>query len=148
MFKRILLPLDGSKFSETAFETGVNLAKQLGASIIITHIVDQTMFENILAPVPGGPVEMAKPIYEDIQAKSEVFLKQKLELCRERGVEGQSILKMGHPVNTIIDLANEMKVDLIVIGSHGRARLGALTLGSVAYGVIHKSQDIAVLVVR
>ena len=148
MFKKILLPLDGSEFSERAFETGMELAQQLGIPIVLTHIIDQTMFENILAPVSGGPVEMAKPVYDDIQEKAEDFLRQKEGVCKENGIKCETILKMGHPANTVLALAKEMGTDLVVVGSHGRGRIAGLALGSISYGIIHKAEGLSVLVVR
>jgi len=148
MFKSILLALDGSEASEKAFETGVKLAESLGIPIVIIHIIDQSMFESMLTPVSGAPLQMAKPIYDDIKENVENFLKKKEELCRQRGVKCEAILRMGHPVNTILELVEEKAVDLIVLGSHGEGRLAGAVLGSVAYGVIHKAQNISVLVVR
>ena len=148
MFKKILLPLDGSEASEKAFETGMKLAKDLGASAIITHVIDQSMFENILTPIPGGPMEMAKPIYDDMKENAEDFLKKKAELCKQMDVKCESIIKMGHTVNSILDLAKETSADIIILGSRGRGRLAGATLGSVSYGVVHKAQNISVLVVR
>jgi len=116
--------------------------------VIITHIIDQGMFESMLTPVPGGPYEMAKPIYDEIKGNMEDFLKKKEELCGQRGVKCEAIVRMGHPVNTILELVKEKAVDLIVLGSHGRGRLVGTVLGSVSYGVVHKAQNISVLVVR
>jgi universal stress protein A len=47
-----------------------------------------------------------------------------------------------------VDLAKQSKVNLIVMGSHGRSALAAVVLGSVTYGVIHKDTKIPILVVR
>ena len=91
---------------------------------------------------------MAKPIYDEIKGNMEDFLKKKEELCGQRGVKCEAIVRMGHPVNTILELVKEKAVDLIVLGSHGRGRLVGTVLGSVSYGVVHKAQNISVLVVR
>lgn len=148
MFKKMLLPIDGSEFSERAFEVGVELANKLGIPVIITHIIDQSMFESMLTPVPGGPYEMAKPVYDDMQEEAEAFLKGKEELCRQKGVKCDAIVRMGHPVNTILDLVKEMEIGLVVLGSHGRGLVTGIALGSVSYGVVHKAHNISVLVVR
>jgi nucleotide-binding universal stress UspA family protein len=55
---------------------------------------------------------------------------------------------MGHPVDEIIKEAKKSKVDLIVMGSHGRSAFSATVLGSVSYGVIHNDKSIHILIVR
>jgi nucleotide-binding universal stress UspA family protein len=55
---------------------------------------------------------------------------------------------LGHPVEEIIKEAEKSKMDLIVIGSHGKSAIKAAVLGSVTFGVIHKETKIPVLVVR
>lgn len=148
MFSKILLPLDGSEVSEKAFEIGITLGEKLGIPVILTHIIDQSMFEYMLTPVPGAPSEMAPPIYNDAKENAEAVLKKKEESCRQRGLMCEVIVRIGQPADTILELAKEMAADLIVMGSHGRGHITGLFLGSVSYGVVQKAQNISVLVVR
>ncbi len=56
--------------------------------------------------------------------------------------------RTGRPAEEIVKEARKRKADLIVLGSQGRSAVKAAVLGSVAYGVIHKSSNIPVLVIR
>jgi nucleotide-binding universal stress UspA family protein len=70
------------------------------------------------------------------------------KLCDESGVRSETIITTGHPVENIVKEAKKSKVDLIVMGSHGRSAFAASVLGSVAYGVIHSETKVPVLIVR
>ena len=69
-------------------------------------------------------------------------------LCEKANIESKTVITSGHSVEAIVKEAEKVKVDLIVMGSHGRSALGAAVLGSIAYGVIHKDTKIPALVVR
>jgi nucleotide-binding universal stress UspA family protein len=148
MYKKILLPIDGSEASDKAFEKGMKLAKSLGIPVVITNIVDQSFIEAIVSPVPGSPMEKAPAILESLKESSADLLSKKNSECKERGVPCEVIVKVGHPVHSILELVEETGADLIVMGSHGRGRITSVALGSVSYGVVHKAKDISVLVVR
>jgi nucleotide-binding universal stress UspA family protein len=58
------------------------------------------------------------------------------------------VIRKGHPVEEIVNEATKSKVDLIVMGSHGKSALRAAILGSVTYGVLHEETKIPILIVR
>jgi nucleotide-binding universal stress UspA family protein len=71
-----------------------------------------------------------------------------VELCGKEGVVPGKVIREGHPVEEILKGAEELKADLIVMGSHGRSAMGAAFLGSVAIGVLHSDSGFPVLIVR
>jgi nucleotide-binding universal stress UspA family protein len=78
----------------------------------------------------------------------EACLQEAESFCKKHGISTQNVIRSGHPVEEITGEAEESKVDLIVLGSHGKSALKAAFIGSVAFGVIHKDTGIPVLIVR
>jgi nucleotide-binding universal stress UspA family protein len=70
------------------------------------------------------------------------------KLCAKNGVRSKTVITAGHPVEGIVKEAARAKVNLIIMGSHGKSALAAAVLGGIAYGVIHKETKIPVLIVR
>jgi nucleotide-binding universal stress UspA family protein len=96
MYKKILLPMDGSKTSDKAFEKGMGLAKSLSIPVVITNIIDQSFFETMLTPVPGSPMQKAPAILESMKNSAERFLEEKYSQCVERGVQCETVIKVGY----------------------------------------------------
>ncbi|MCE2506132.1 MAG: universal stress protein [Nitrosopumilaceae archaeon] len=132
LYKKILVPLDGSKYSERAFAEAVTLAKQCDAKIVGLSIV------------PFSPLS-----YREIRiAKETMFIESKKNLAKakknaeKKGVTLQEKILEGNPGELISNFANQSrnKVDLIVMGSRGRGGLKEVFLGSVSNHVMHKSK--------
>lgn len=122
MYTHILLPTDGSERSSRAIEAGVRLAKALNARVTGLFIIEPTYIHEV--------DKVQDPRAE--QALSEV-LKQ-AESC---GVACETVSLMADtPENGIIRFASDNACDLIVMGTHGRSRVGKLLLGSAAATVL------------
>jgi nucleotide-binding universal stress UspA family protein len=142
MYRRILIPTDGSEPSEKALRQGCQLAKRLGASVSVLY-VDEPI---ALTPLVGS---QSIPHYEqwvrEARAAGEKALERAAQIAREEGLEAQTQLAEGRAVQQILEAAKDH--DLIVMGSHGRGGLDRLLLGSVTSGVVRRS-PVPVLVVR
>jgi nucleotide-binding universal stress UspA family protein len=132
--KTILVPVDFSDTSERALDYAVDLAKQLGAKVVVMHAYE--------LPVYGFPdgafvatVEMATRIMNGAQAG----LQAEVDKRKSSGVEIKTVLRQGIPVDEVHSVADEVKADLIVVGTHGRRGLARALLGSVAENVIRTS---------
>ena len=149
MIKKILVSIDGSKTAQKALEYTVDLAKQTGSSIILLSVIDKSLFygEPII-PSKSTPTHLLENVEDYLKQTAEAYLTKAEELCAAKRVESLKIIKAGHPVEEIIKTAKASKVDLIVLGSHGKSALGAVLLGSVTIGVMHMEKKIPVLVVR
>ena len=79
---------------------------------------------------------------------AEAYLEEAERLCGKNGVQSKRVIRSGHPVEEIIKEAEKSKIDLIVIGSHGKSAIKAAVLGSVTFGVIHMDAKTPVLVVK
>lgn len=147
MFKRILIPTDGSPASSKAIKAGVALAKALGASVTGYHGI---------VPVPYG--YYGEPLYLDprlaakaeraILAEGALHVAQIEKTARAAGVPFRSAV--ARPTTTyegILGTAKKHKCDLIVMASHGRRGIKGVLLGSVTNQVLTHSR-IPVLVYR
>ena len=148
MISKILVPTDGSKTAQKAARYAVDLAKQLKASIIILSVFDWSSFMSRASSdafvTPRELESMESSLKEAAMKHGEAVKKR----CDKHGIQSKTILTTGHPVEDIVKEAKKSKVDLIVMGSHGRSALVAAVLGSVAYGVIHNETKVPVLIVR
>lgn len=152
---RIMLTLDGSDLSEIALPYAEDLARALGAELVLLRVTDAEE-DLIAASMPVGAPPAASLSVEDAQAiarEQQAVALDELEAVaaslRERGVERVTVeVTAGSPAETIIGVADSLGVDVIAMASHGRGGLGRLVLGSVADSVTRNSERAAVLLVR
>ena len=144
MFKRILVPTDGSDITQKAVDAAVALAKSVSAQLYTISVKEPFPYSAISEMQPTPPQEFFDA-QERIAAKrvaAVVASAQAMGLeCRAHTVEAL------HPWEAIIDHAKQQECDLIVMASHGRRGVSALLLGSETQKVLTHS-TIPVLVVR
>jgi nucleotide-binding universal stress UspA family protein len=148
MISKILVATDGSEVATKSIQYAVDLAKQTGATLILLSVVDRGFIIAQSIPDMATPTHFIEPIEDYLRQAAEAYLENAEKLCREKRVESEKVIRSGHPVEEIVEEAEKLKVDLIVMGSHGKSALKAALLGSVTFGVIHKDTKIPVLVVR
>ena len=144
MFKRILVPTDGSDITQKAVETSIQLAGSLGAEIHTICVKEPFPYGAISEMQPTPPQEFFDA-QERIAARHVAAV---IEACAAAGVQCHGVSVEGlHPWEAIIDHAKRMDCDLLVMASHGRRGVSALLLGSETQKVLTHSK-IPVLVVR
>lgn len=148
MITKILVATDGSETSQKSVKYAAELAKQTGATITLLSVTDKSLFIPQSIPPVATPTNLVEPVEDYLKQAAEAHLEVAEELCKKSGIQSKKVIRSGHPVEEIIKEAEKSKVDLIVMGSHGRSALKAALLGSVTFGVIHKDTKIPVLVVR
>jgi nucleotide-binding universal stress UspA family protein len=148
MISKILVPSDGSKTAQRAAAYAIDLAKQLGASIVALSVIDKRSFTAQTVPASETQRHTIEPVEDYLREAAEAYAGEIKKLCDQSGVESIISIKMGHPVEEIVKEAKKSKADLVVMGSQGRSALSATVLGSVSYGVIHNNTRIPVLIVR
>ena len=133
MFKRILVPTDGSDITVNAVNTAIQLAKVHGAQLLTLSVME---------PFPYSAVSEIQPVppQEFIDAQQRVATQRVEAVCASAAAQGLSC--RGHTVEAlhaweaIIDHAKNEAVDLIVMASHGRRGVAALLLGSETQKVL------------
>jgi nucleotide-binding universal stress UspA family protein len=149
LYKRILLPTDGSPLSSAAVHAGFEFARELGAELIGVYVADEYSF---LIYGEGGMVPanfMSEEDYRDkARAAAENYFKEVRDAATLAGVKFTSHTMFSvAPAASIVEAAEKNDCDLIFMGSHGRGALGQLLLGSVTAKVLSSCQ-IPVLVYR
>ncbi len=148
MISKILVPTDGSETAKKAIEYAVNISKQTGAAITFLNVIDKSFLVSQSMSAEATPTHVLESIEDYLQQAAETYLEEIKGLCEKNNVKSNTIIRSGHPVDKIVKEAEESKVDLIIMGSHGKRTIKAAILGSVSYGVIHKDTKIPVLIVK
>lgn len=144
MFKRILVPTDGSDITGKAVDTAIALAKSVGAQLYAISVKEPFPYSAISEMQPTPPQEFFDA-QERIAAKRLALVS---EAAKTAGVSCQAhSVEALHPWEAIIDHAKRMECDLVVMASHGRRGVTALLLGSETQKVLTHS-TVPVLVVR
>jgi len=144
--RRILCPLDFSRFSRHALEQAVSLAREFGAEISALHVVAAA---PVLEVMPGrargsGAVRLSAASRATLTAELREFTYE----VEAGGVVVHVAVDDGDPVDTIVREADAWPADLIVMGTHGRTGVGRLLLGSVAERVLRRAPCPVVTVPR
>ena len=149
MYKKVLVPLDGSPLAECTLSHVKNLFK--GGSV-----GEVTLLNVVKVDLPWAVMSSDQyPKGIDINAIREPLLiasrKYLTDIESRLGSEGIKVktesLEGNRPADKITEYAQEKGMDLIIIGTHGYTGLKKLMLGSVAFGVLHQSH-IPVLLIR
>jgi nucleotide-binding universal stress UspA family protein len=132
LFEKILVPLDGSEHSIKALEKAVQIAKKFDGKITIfhaytTHLVSLPKEYAVPESTPRM-IEISGEVGANILADAKTR-------AETEGVQVETLLTMGHPVETILEASKNGKFDLIVIGARGLSPMKEMLLGSVSHGV-------------
>lgn len=136
MYKRILVPTDGSERSVKAVEGAARFAKPLGATLVIMTVVEPYSYTNLAEYRP----ESIEQYDERVTAEAEERLAAAKEIADEIGVENRVVMtKSFSPAEAIVEQAEKNGCDLIVMASHGRKGIAAVLLGSETQKVLTHS---------
>ena len=141
---KILIALDYDPVAERIAEKGYELGKAMNAEIILLHVVSEAFYytSQNYSPIMGyegfNNLNVLPAI--DVEALRKAALDFLNSSKRHLGDENiQTIIKDGDFADSILEAANEVAANLIVMGSHGRRGLDRMLLGSVAEQVLHKT---------
>ena len=144
MFSKILLPVDGSETATLALTKAGNLAKTFGAQVVLLTVIEPfpalTMSEMDLGIAQQQYAQIAQKQADTTLAKASAALKELGVDAQEMRLEGVSAWR------GIVDAAENLDADLIVMGSHGRKGVQKLLLGSVTQKVVsHAPRSVLVV---
>jgi nucleotide-binding universal stress UspA family protein len=137
MIKRILLPTDGSAFSERACEYALELAKNLKATIITIHVVRMSAPKTL----------DSKNIETEAARKANTCFRSIKEKAADAGIEVETKVLMSRSVrDALLEEIEEYNYDLVVMGAHGLSGFKKFILGSVSDAVVHHSSKPVLLI--
>lgn len=146
MFKKILVPVDGSPASNLGLNEAIKLAKDQGAKLRLFHLVDEYVAVSSMDGVTvdtGDLLDALRQTGKKIVAKAEAQ-------ARRHGLTPESVMLEsfgGRAADFIVQQAKKWGADLIVLGTHGRRGVKRLVMGSDAEQVI-RTTPVPVLLVR
>lgn len=133
MYRKILVPHDGSKYSAKAAEKAVELARVSGAKLtFVNSTVLPSLVYTFQEAATAAINESVQELAEASEDSASRMLKELVETCKKKGVEASFVHKVGDPAAVILEAAKAQNADLIVMGSRGLSGLSKLrALGSV-----------------
>ncbi|HZK60501.1 MAG TPA: universal stress protein [Anaerovoracaceae bacterium] len=144
--KKILIPVDSSKYAKRAVEQGIKMAKAFGSQVVLLYvaniIINYSRYEINL------PQDSLLAVIEEEKKYAEAMLNSFKETFGDMADKVEIVILEGNAVDEIVDYAKESDIDMIIVGSHGTGSiLRKNSLGSVASKVLHYV-DKPVLVVK
>ena len=135
MIKKILIAVDGSKHSISCVKFGAEIAKGLGAEVLLYHVVKPYSLPDSLKAFAKSE-HMATFDPELLRKGAEYLLAGARDEARKAGLKDVKIETEEGPIaRSIVDRAKSFKADMIVIGSRGMGDLGGMLRGGVSHRV-------------
>jgi len=145
-YKRILVPVDGSPTSGLGLREAIGFAKTQKARLQLVHVID--VHNSLMAGAQGGAY--MEDLVQALQQRGRRILGKAAELVRKAGLACDTVLLetlTGPAAEPIVRQAKKSRVDLIVMGTHGRRGLRRLVMGSDAEQVVRNAL-VPVMLVR
>ncbi len=149
MYKKILVPLDGSKLAECVLPHVEELAQSgVVKEIVLLRVCDSP---SIIADYPEGKGKTWEKHVERLTSNAEqqcsLYINDVAQSLKDKGYKVKAESRLGKPADEIVNYANKNKIDLIVMASHGRSGISRWAYGSVAEKVL-RSSCVPVLLVK
>jgi universal stress protein A len=141
--RRILAPTDFSELSKQGLKSALELAEAFGAKLLLLYVVEPPPY-----PVEGiVPSHLGATMLDDLERQATNDLAQMLSETQASQMDVARRVVVGIPYRKIVDVAEEEKIDLIVMTTHGRTGLSHLMMGSVAEKIV-RTAPCPVLTIR
>jgi nucleotide-binding universal stress UspA family protein len=145
VYKRILVPVDGSSTSLAGLKESLKLAKNQHAKLRLLHVVDEMIVFN----TPESSINV-EPILKALERDGKRLLRKAEKLALSGGIKPEFEMwesAGGRIADVIVDRARRWRADLIVMGTHGRRGMNRMLMGSDAELVV-RNAAIPVLLVH
>jgi nucleotide-binding universal stress UspA family protein len=134
MYKKILVPLDGSPLAEAVLPHAEALAKSEGAEIVLLRVA-VTPARYLFAHNPAEGNNVIKMI----EKEAKDYMEAEVAKLQDEGVNVTGITRDGVAPDEILEVAEETHADVIAMSTHGRSGVQRWLMGSVAEKVVHHS---------
>lgn len=151
MFQRVIVPLDGSRWSERAVQYGAEVAEKFGARLTLVHAykgAERAMREMAMATAqPEAAIGFMPSTYDAVsdaakedEAQSRAYMDSLAGPLRGRGIDVETRVIDATAMEAILEEVNRGAETLVVMCTHGRTGVERLVAGSVAQQLLHKSR--------
>lgn len=132
---RILCPVDFSDFSDRAYDYAQSLARHYDSKLFVQHVVPLIALDYPYLSFSDAWTEL----YNAVNAGAQQKLQELVKSRSWAGVPAEMVVAEGSPAKGILEFASTKKVEMVVMGTHGRQGLDRLTMGSVTEKVLRKA---------
>jgi nucleotide-binding universal stress UspA family protein len=139
MFRRVLVTVDGSDFSERALQPAFHIAQKFEAEVVLLRVLSQ---EAVAVAAGNGPqyIEISQLHERHDREEADNYLRSIKAQWLATGVPISTMVTSGAPPEQILEAADNCGADLIVMSTHGRSGLSRFLYGSVAEAVLRGTQ--------
>lgn len=138
IFKKILVPLDGSKYSKKALQRACEMVHAFDSQIILLYVVEKSIPVNLLD---------RKEYLQLLRKYGKKILSDADEILSKNGISGKFLIKEGNIVNEIDKVIKEEKCNLVVVGNKGLGTVARFLLGSVS-NKLSQSSSCSIMIVK
>jgi nucleotide-binding universal stress UspA family protein len=136
MYRKILVPTDGSACAQQAVHEAVDLAKAIGAEVTFLYALENPLTSGAATP---EALPYSAQLWEDLKAMADEALGAATAVAAEAGVTARAVrVDNRAPVQAILE--HEAEHDLVIMGTHGRRGFNRWMFGSVAEGALRRAQ--------
>jgi nucleotide-binding universal stress UspA family protein len=132
MYRKILVPLDGSKTAECTFGHVIEIARGCNVSEVDLLFVVESL--------PAGLYQSRQEDHDKLVAWGKEYLNGVVKRLTDEGVTAKPVIIDGNAANTILEYADENGIDLIIMSTHGRSGPSRWAFGSVTDKVVRLSR--------
>lgn len=155
MLKKIMVPLDGSRFASRALKYGEEIASKFEGELLLFQVVKPaipitTSGGDPMMQSPAGigmAIKMAMEEDKRRVSKAKRYLSKKARELKDKNINSTYKVMIGDPAESIMIQSKKNKVDIIIMTTHGKTGIIRAVMGSVADEVVRKSGK-PVLVIR
>ncbi len=141
MFKRILVPLDGSKTAEKVIPMVIAEARLHEAVVVLLRVI-APLRQSLMT----SPNILAK-VFKQLELIAQDYLEEIAEKVRAEGLEVETIIERGPPARLTVKTAQENACNLIIVGTHGETGIHQWRFGSVANKIIRAKSPITIMII-
>jgi nucleotide-binding universal stress UspA family protein len=140
--RQILIATDGSETANEAADFGIEMVGCSGAKVYALYVVDTTPYRSV-------PLDQiwSKETLDELEKAGNEATSYVERIGKAVGIEVESRVLKGHPVEKILNFAEDNNIDMVIVGSFGKSGYERILLGSVSEKIIRHAK-IPVLVVR
>lgn len=145
MYKKILLPIDGSIYSKKAIKHAIEVADIEGSEIILLNVIEEFYTQTGVLPISNLP-DPHDSHYEELENQAKMIIEKTKtdiqESCLEKcgNITITSMISIGKPYLEILKIIDKLDVDMVVMGASGKHGLDRVILGSVTERVTRESE--------
>lgn len=143
MSETFVVAVDGSPGSERALQKAIDMGKDRGVTLALTHVIEWSAFSF---HTPEELAERHKRREEELERANAAILAPSEKIAKAAGLTCETIVLHGHPAETLVKVASDKGAQNIFIGRKGQSKMGSLLFGSVAGSLVQIS-PVAVTVV-